>query len=157
MTRAGGVSTITQRNHTETRGAKNRKGEFEHRDADVGVGRVEDRTNAAAGWSGGRSPPGRNGAAGERRRDANSETSREVADRPVRRERGGRQPERPGRRWWSRKPTPQVSQAERGLLTLVSKSSTDWKDSKVKPKRARTLRRAPQRKTDAGGRTGWEG
>jgi hypothetical protein len=75
MTRAGGVSTITQRNHTETRGAKNRKGEFEHRDADVGVGRVADRTNAAAGWSGGRSPPRRNGAARERRRDATRETS----------------------------------------------------------------------------------
>jgi len=37
MTRAGGVSTVTQ-TQSETRGAKNRKGEFEQRTADVGVG-----------------------------------------------------------------------------------------------------------------------
>jgi len=104
MTRAGGVSTVTQ-THAETRGAKNRKGEFDDRAADVGVGIAENRTNAKAGWSGGRFPPrterrGRRTPKGRER-----ETSREVADRPVRRERGGRQTDRPGRRWWSRKRT----------------------------------------------------
>jgi len=106
MTRAGGVSTNTRRNHSETRGAKNRRGEpATRREAGLAAGPAANRVNAAAGWSGGRSPPRRNGAAGERRRDANSQTSREVADRPVRRGCGGRQIDRPGRRWWSRKRT----------------------------------------------------
>jgi hypothetical protein len=151
MTRAGGVSTNTQRNHTETRGAKNRRGEFDHRDADKGVGDAGARTNAAAGWSGGRSPPRRNGAAGERRRDANSETSREVADRPVRRERGGRQIDRPGRRWWSRTLAPSAPNPSAVNATRIE----GIRNGDLK--RARTLRRAPRRTTDADGRTGREG
>jgi hypothetical protein len=143
----------------ETRGAKNRKGEFAKTVMPTWVSAARDaRTNAAAGWSGGRMPPRRNGAASECRRDANRETSREVADRPVRRERGGRQTDRPGRRWWSRKPTGEPSQRAIGLLTSVSMTPTRKGTARNgELKRARTLRRAPQRKTDADGRTGREG
>jgi len=75
MTRAGGVSTKTSK-HTETRGAKNRKGELNNpRDADVGVGHSRDSNQRRSGMVRRPVASGRNGAAGERRRDANSETS----------------------------------------------------------------------------------
>jgi len=136
MTRAGGVSTITQRK-PETRGAKNRKSEPDaRREAGLAADPVATRGQRRSGmvrrpdaskrFSHGRppkaSPLQRAGLRAPRRqvkprterrgqrtpKGRERQTSREVADRPVRRERGGRQTDRPGRRWWSRKPTPRV-------------------------------------------------
>ena len=99
MTRAGGVSTKTRSKHTETRGAKNRKGEFEQ-PARCRRGRRHRRelkpTSQRDGPEAGRL---RDGTARPANAEGtrNAKTSREVADRPVRRERGGRQTDRPGR------------------------------------------------------------
>jgi len=110
------------------------------------------RTNAAAGWSGGRMPPRRNGAASERRRDAKRETSREVADRPVRRERGGRQPTGPVEDGGPASTRPRVPRAPDRLAHFSEQVFMGRERlEKREPKRARTLRRAPQRKTDADG------
>jgi len=131
MTRAGGVFFIHSTKAPETRGAKNRKGEFAKTALPTWASTARDaRTNAAAGWSGGRMPPRRNGAASERRRDAKRETSREVADRPVRRERGGRQPTGPVDDGGPASPRPESPAPLTGLLTSVSKSSRDGNDSR---------------------------
>jgi len=60
--------------------------------------------------------------------------------------------DRPGRRWWSRKPTPRVPRAADRLAHFSEQVFTGRERlEKREPKRARTLRRAPQRKTDADG------
>jgi hypothetical protein len=105
------------------------------------------RTNAVAGWSGGRSPPRRNGAAGERRRDAERENLT----------RGGRStcPTR-ARRAANRTARSMmvVPQAHPGYVLQIRARSTrrGSRNPASEPKRARTLRRAPRR-TDGRGRT----
>jgi hypothetical protein len=92
MTRAGGVSTNTQRNHRRREAPKTARASSKFA-SPTWASAMRDANQRRSGMV--RRPVAsetRNGAAGERRRDATRETSREVADRPVRRERGGRQP-----------------------------------------------------------------
>jgi len=150
MTRAGGVSIIHSTKAQETQGAKNRKGEFDDRDADVGVGSAVQRTNAAAGWSGGRMPP--DGTA----RPANAAGTRNA--KPQERwptglsaaSAAGGKPTGPVEVGGPASPRPRVPRAPDRLAHFSEQVCTGQERlEKREPKRARMLRRAPQRKTDA--------
>jgi len=152
MTRAGGVSTITQRNHPETRGAKNRKGEFDDRDADVGVGSAcneptPQRDGPEAGCL-------RDGTA----RPANAEGTRNA--KPQERwptglsaaSAAGGKPNGPVEDGGPASTRPRVPRAPDRLAHFSEQVFMGRERlEKREPKRARTLRRAPQRKTDADG------